>query len=338
MSDTTKIQWCDSTINPTMGCDGCELWTMKVKKCYAGAMHVRRAGKTKGFSPTFEELTFWPGRMARAVRWRDLDGASRDDKPWLDGLPRLIFVSDMSDALSSSVSFEYLRDEIIANVVTPEGRRHRWLWLTKRTNRMARFSEALKDQGIAWPDNLWAGTSITTRATTNRIRDLLRVGDHDTTRFLSVEPQYEPLPLSGWLPRLDWVIQGGESGPGSRPFHLEWALDLHRQCKDAEVPYFLKQLGTTVFSQGERIRLADHHGGDWAEWPQLIRVREMPIRPSIAEVTTAADDRRPNISSDRSEVARKAWATRRLNELRRKHREAGLKAWATRRARKGDQS
>ena len=336
MSDKTKIQWCDSTVNPTMGCDGCELWTAKVKKCYAGAMHVRRGGKTKGFSPTFEELTFWPGRMARAARWRDLADMSRDDKPWLDGLPRLIFVSDMSDALSSSVSFEYLRDEIISNVTTPGGRKHRWLWLTKRPDRMSQFSAFLRGDGLAWPGNLWAGTSITTRATTSRIRDLLRVGDHDTTRFLSVEPQYEPLSLTGWLSRLDWVIQGGESGRGARPFHLEWALDLHRQCKDAGVPYFLKQLGTTVFSEGQRVRLADHHGGDWAEWPQAIRVREVPIRPTIAEVSTAADNRGPKTFSDRSEIARKAWATRRLNDHRRKRREAGLKAWATRRARKVD--
>jgi protein gp37 len=333
MSDTTKIQWCDSTVNPTMGCDGCELWNMKVKKCYAGAMHVRRGGKTKGFSPTFEELTTWPGRMARAANWKDLTGMVREDKPWLDGLPRLIFVSDMSDALSSPVPFDYLREEIIANVTTPAGRRHRWLWLTKRPDRMAQFSESLSIEGIAWPENLWAGTSITTQATTGRIEGLLRVGDERTTRFLSAEPQVGPIDLSGRLPGLDWVIQGGESGPGARPFHLEWALDLRRQCRDAGVPYFLKQLGTTAFSQGQRLKLADHHGGDWSGWPQAIRVREMPIGLTTAGVGTPADDQGPKTSTDRSEIARKAWATRRLNELRRKHREAGLKAWATRRSR-----
>src|SRR4051794_31894480 len=54
MSVATKIQWCDSTCNPTMGCDGCELWNPKVKKCYAGNLHVRFGGSTKGYSPTFE--------------------------------------------------------------------------------------------------------------------------------------------------------------------------------------------------------------------------------------------------------------------------------------------
>src|SRR5919205_275079 len=69
MSVTTKIQWCDSTCNPTMGCEGCELWNPRagVRKCYAGVLHVRFGGVTKGYSPTFEELTYWPGRMVEAA-------------------------------------------------------------------------------------------------------------------------------------------------------------------------------------------------------------------------------------------------------------------------------
>ena len=70
MAETTNIQWCDSTCNPTMGCEGCELWSDKVKKCYAGMLHVRFGGVTKGYSPTFEELTYWAGRMAKAARVR----------------------------------------------------------------------------------------------------------------------------------------------------------------------------------------------------------------------------------------------------------------------------
>lgn len=277
MSERTDIQWCDSTINPTMGCDGCELWTATEKKCYAGRQHVRRAGKTKGFSPTFEQVTFWPGRMAKAAHWRDQAGTVREDKPWLDGLPRLVFISDMSDSLSKAVTFEFLRDEVIANVTTPEGRRHHWLWLTKRPGRMASFSRWLRDRGEEWPDNLWAGTSITDQGTTGRIRHLLNVGDGNTTRFVSVEPQREPIDLSAWLPRLSWVIHGGESG--NKPFRLEWAIDLIGQCKKAGVPYFLKQLGTVVYRCGERVRFRDHHAGDWSEWPAEIRVREMPIVP-----------------------------------------------------------
>lgn len=355
MSQQTKIQWCDSTINPTMGCEGCELWSANVRKCYAGMLHVRRGGKTKGFSPTFEEVTLWPGRMAQAARWRDLTGTAREDKPWLDGLPRLIFVSDMSDALSSVVPFEYLRDEILANVTSPEGRRHRWLWLTKRPDRMAKFSDFLLSECIGWPDNLWAGTSITTQATTSRIRHLLRVGDDRTIRFLSVEPQYESMDLSAWLPRLDWVIQGGESGHGANPFHIEWALDLIQQCGAADVPYFLKQIGTLVHLSGERIHLGDHHGGDWSEWPEAIRVRQMPIVPAHEAPDTGGRPLgRAKTAEELSEIARRAWATRRANEenrredsapsgslsgleddLKQRRSDAARKAWQTRRARGG---
>src|SRR5207253_3474022 len=123
MSIATKIQWVDSTCNPTMGCEGCELWNPKtgVKKCYAGTLHTRFGGVTKGYSPTFEQLTLWPGRMTQAATWPDLTGTTRRDKPWLDGLPRLIFVSDMSDALSSVVSFDFLEEEIVRAVTSPNG-------------------------------------------------------------------------------------------------------------------------------------------------------------------------------------------------------------------------
>ena len=164
MSQNTDIQWCDSTVNPTMGCDGCELWNGDTRVCYAGALHGRFAGR-KGWAPRFEEVTLFPGRIAEAARWSDLTGKPRHEKPWLDGYPRLIFVSDMSDALSSTVLFQYLRDEIIVNVTSDPGVRHIWLWLTKRPRRMAEFSCWLAQRGIDWPGNLWTGTSITTQAT-----------------------------------------------------------------------------------------------------------------------------------------------------------------------------
>jgi protein gp37 len=276
MSVKTSIQWCDSTVNPTMGCDGCEIWGPQRKTCYAGTLHRRFGGVTPGYAPRFEQVTLFPGRMADAAGWSDLTGRPRPDKPWLDGLPRLIFVSDMSDALSKAVTFDYLRDEVIAQVTGEAGARHRWLWLTKRPERMAQFSAWLGDRGIGWPENLWAGISITTQATTSRIKSLLRVGGDTTIRFLSVEPQFEPVDLRAWLPRLNWVIQGGESGRQARPFDLAWADDLIEQCRTPQVPLFIKQLGAVVVSHEERLTLQDGHGGDWAEWPERLRVRRMP--------------------------------------------------------------
>ncbi|OJH38265.1 DUF5131 family protein [Cystobacter ferrugineus] len=281
MSKTTTIQWCDSTVNPTMGCNGCELWVPERRSCYAGKLHDRYGGRT-GYAPSFAQVTRFPGRMAQAARWTDLAGCSRSDNPWLDGSPRLIFVSDMSDALSKGVSFEYLESEIIAVVTSAEGQRHRWLWLTKRPSRMAEFSRWLAALGQPWPENLWVGTSITDAKSLERISSLLKVGDARTTRFLSVEPQVEPISLAKWLPELDWVIQGGESGLGARPFDLDWARSLVAECTTAGVPYFLKQLGEHPVEKGQRLELQDRHGGDWIEWPEELRRREVPGIPAQA--------------------------------------------------------
>ena len=124
MSDKTKIQWCDSTVNPTMGCEGCELWGAQRRTCYAGTLHVRFGGASTGYAPRFEDVTLFPGRMAGATKWSDLTGRDRADKPWLNGSARLIFISDMSDSLSKTVSFDYLKDEIISPVSDVQGIRH----------------------------------------------------------------------------------------------------------------------------------------------------------------------------------------------------------------------
>ena len=230
-----------------------------------------------GYSPTFEQITYWPARMAKAAALPDLHGRRRYDKPWLDGMPRLIFISDMGDALCDSVPFDYLRMEVIENVISPQGRRHCWLWVTKRRKRMAEFSAWLLEQGIPWPANLWAGTTVTTADTTFRIDLLLNVGDERTIRFLSVEPQLEPLDLCPWLPRLDWVIQGGESGSQARKFDVGWAQEMFEHCQETGTPYFLKQLGANVFRGEDRVRLRNGHGSDWNEWPEGVpKVRQMP--------------------------------------------------------------
>ncbi len=279
MAKTTKIQWCDSTVNPVMGCGGCELWTATTKACYAGNLHGRFGRTNPGYANQFEAPETFDGRMQEAAGWKGLAGTVRPEKPWLNKRPRLIFVSDMGDALSTSIPFDYLRDEIIEAVVSEGGQQHCWLWLTKRPGRMASFSDWLLKQEISWPTNLWAGSSVTGPESYGRAKDLLSVGDDDTVRFLSVEPQLAELDISRIVSRYDWVIHGGESkqrGNETRPFHLEWAEDLLDACRAAEVAYFLKQLGSDVRHEGERLTLDDGHGGDWAEWPEHLRVRQMP--------------------------------------------------------------
>lgn len=319
----TSIEWCDSAINPVMGCDGCELWMPDrgVEHCYAGQLHKIRAGNP-GYADEFLTPKLFPGRMAAAARWSDLRGKKRFDKPWLDGLPRLIFVSDMGDALSRAVPFEFLRGEVIANVRSEAGRRHVWLWLTKQPHRMAEFAAWLAGQGIAWPPNLWAGTSITEQRYAGRVRDVVRVPAG--VRFLSLEPLATAVDVApalatstptcgvymgdndGTTPQLTclrrrghsglhdnvcaseilWVIVGGESGPGARPFDPAWARSVVAQCRTAAIPVFVKQLGSQPLHPDSRpaalgwpqeiLSLRDRKGGDMTEWPLDLRVREFP--------------------------------------------------------------
>ena len=341
----TNIHWCNSTINPVMACDGCELWPGTNKlidelvqfictgttttsstpqlptirkmvaavvgdretsgiyqdrldiaavlaaqlnlgkpgqdglvnvirsaaKCYAGLLGTMRAGH-KGYADQFEKPKLFPGRMAEAAKWGPPTSQERTAKPWLNTARRMIFISDMGDALSSDVSFDYLKQEIIDAVVSEPGRRHLWLWLSKRPARMAEFGHWLNQQGIAWPDNLVAMTTVTSPSTAGRIAELRKV----PSRFkgLSCEPVFAPLTLN--LSGIDWLIMGGGSDVLAKPFHVEWSLDLQQQCLKAGTAFFLKQLGKNPMFQGKALKLANPHGGDWKEWPVAWRTRQIP--------------------------------------------------------------
>jgi hypothetical protein len=102
-------------------------------------------------------------------------------------------------------------------------------------------------------------------------------------RWASVEPLLEPVDLRLWLGSLDWVVVGGESGRGARPFDIAWARDVLRQCRAAGVPCFIKQLGARPVA----LRLKHGKGGDMAEWPADLRVREFPAHDSSNPFPTA---------------------------------------------------
>ena len=95
-----------------------------------------------------------------------------------------------------------------------------------------------------------------------------------TVRGLSVEPLWEAVDLE--LDGFGWAIVGGESGPLSHPFDLLWARDIRTKCRQAGVPFFMKQLGANPVENGNRLRLVNGHGGDWSEWPEDLRIREVP--------------------------------------------------------------
>ena len=276
MGKETSIQWADSTVNPVMGCDGCELWSGQTRICYAGRDHIRRSGN-KGFAKNFDVPETFPGRMATAASWPDLKGTVRRDKPWLNGRPRYIFVSDMGDALSTSLFkgnkerlFQYLGVEIIDAVRSTAGRRHVWLWLTKRPSVMAEFAEFI---GGPWPDNLVAMTSLTTKHQLRRVEHLLRVPAR--YRGLSCEPlngpianELEPFLKTG---AIHWVILGGQSGKNALPMRIEHAKRLITISEAWKVPVFVKQLGPTPSEGGRSLSLVDYKGGDESEWPESLR-------------------------------------------------------------------
>jgi protein gp37 len=245
MSNITSIQWADTTVNPIMGCGGCELfptpekvlqaidaavsevggeissraifkelvqkafqaidraleghknvvnttniWHLRkqfldylgkeqgkvvaaaaekaIKQsitCYAATLHFSRAQKItkpeylghKGHAPIFEAVSRFPGKCMDVARQPDLLGQSNPKTPWKDRLPRLIFVSDMGDALSSKGDFDFLEDDLIPAVTSKQGKRHLWLWLTKRPKLMVKFAERIG--GL--PENMCAMTTLT---------------------------------------------------------------------------------------------------------------------------------------------------------------------------------
>lgn len=365
MADVTSIQWADSTVNPIMGCGGCELfpapsevlsaidiavvktgakissrpiykdlvnsaygaldrpldghknavnttniWHMReqfldrVKEnqgveaaaaaekaikqsitCYAATLHLNKGQNIhkpdykghKGHAPIFESLRRFPEKCARVARLKDLLGHSNPKTPWKDQLPRLIFVSDMGDALSSNHDFEFLKTELMPAITSGKGKNHLWLWLTKRPSRMAEFAEEVG----GFPQNLCVMTTLTGSDEENlkRLADLKKV--KAKVRGLSIEPLWERItPSQLDLNGIDWVILGGESGSGlkyTRPFALEWAEEIRDHCRKHKVAFFMKQLGRNPSRNGEVFKLRDGHGGNWDEWPdEEIKVREFP--------------------------------------------------------------
>ena len=363
MSDKTSIQWSDSTINPIMGCGGCELfpppgevladinraaaqaevtidskaifkalvddcfakirnpgpefkrvvnttniWHLrkqfaeKIRRdhgtaardavelaisraitCYAAKLHLNKAFSIvnptrhphKGYAPIFEKVTRFGGRVAKAAKLPDLLGSLDPERPWKDALPRMLFVSDMGDALSAKGDFDFLKSDMMPAIQSESGKKHLWLWLTKRPNRMAEFADEIG----GFPDNVCAMTTVTGAGPDQmeRIDHLRRV--KAACRGLSIEPLWERIPTRNLnLKSIDWVIVGGESGSGdtTRPFAVEWAEELRDHCKKQGVAFFLKQLGRNPTRNDRVMKLHDRHGGDWKEWENSLRVREFP--------------------------------------------------------------
>jgi protein gp37 len=276
MGVKTPIQWCDSTLNIQMGCDGCELWNPRagVRKCYAGVMTERWAG-TKGWPEAFDRPKLFPERLPVVTGWRDLAGKARPDKPWIrPDLPRVVFLDDVGDTFTESLPEDWL-----APFLGPlAASRHVYVLLTKRPQKMAGF---FGRHGPV-PHNFWLCTSVTNRASLPRVGHLAAIDS--PVLGLSVEPLWEGIDWAGvpGVDRVRWVKIGGESDQDSGKDDPPAPCDLARVRETRDfflgrgVPVFVKQLGAIPVEGGRRLKLRDGHGGDWDEWPPDLRVREMP--------------------------------------------------------------
>lgn len=285
----TAIEWTQrpgtkgETWNPTSGCDkvspGCGLprpgsddaETGRTGGCYALTMAGRlkamgqpayqNDGDPRTSGPGFA-LTLHPERLDDPLRWTK---------------PRTVFVDSMSDLFHADVP-----DEFIARAFDVMGAAstHTFQLLTKRSQRMARFSNLYYDCDhggspsltcaycAPWP-NVWNGVSIESDPYCFRA-DHLRA-TRCAVRFLSLEPLIGPLPSLD-LTDIDWVIVGGESGKGARPMDLDWVRDIRDRCAAAEVALFVKQLGAAWSGRHHR----DLKGHDMDTWPEDLRIREYP--------------------------------------------------------------
>jgi len=166
--------------------------------------------------------------------------------------PQMIFVNSMSDLFHEDVPEPFLHRVFD---VMARAHWHTFQVLTKRAERLEQLSPSLR-----WPSNVWMGVSVETADYVFRIDHLRRTGAR--TKFLSLEPLLGPLPGLD-LRGIDWVIVGGESGPGARPMQESWVLEIRDQCRAASVPFFFKQWGGRNKKEAGRLL----QGQTWDEMP-----------------------------------------------------------------------
>lgn len=219
MSENSTIEWTESTWNPVRGCTkvspGCA-------NCYAETFAERFRGvKGSPYEQGFD-LRLVPEKLNEPLKWRK---------------PRKVFVNSMSDLFHPGVP-----DSYVASVcgVMREAARHTFQVLTKRSERM----RDLLNGDLRWAGdlpNVWWGVSVENRKHGVPRIDVLRQANA-RVRFLSVEPLLEDLGELN-LDGIHWVIVGGESGPGARPMHRDWVVNIQRQCESSKTAFFFKQWG-----------------------------------------------------------------------------------------------
>ena len=311
MGDRTKIAWTDATWNPFRGCSrispGCQ-------NCYAERMCSRGLPGLKSPIDGEDFATKTPSGPRWTGRVELIESALEIPLRWRK--PRRIFVNSMSDTFHESISLLEL-ERVWRVIVTAAGRGHTMIVPTKRVARMSQAIPVLMHRifGPHWipPERVILLASVEDQLRADeRIPELFATPA--AVRGISLEPMLGPVNLKRWLPpigggpqvnllqpwadvppTLDWVIVGGESGPEARPCRVEWIRDVVRQCREAGVSCFVKQLGArperymginaalelqrfagTDPDQTYHIKLGHPAGANPAEWPDDLRVQEWP--------------------------------------------------------------
>ena len=251
MGENSKIEWCDHTWNPWIGCTKV---SPACDHCYAETFVSGRMGKPE----------LWQGQRHRTApsTWRQPLAWNR--KAAKDGRRARVFCASLADVFDNQVPGEWRADLWQLILATPN---LDWLLLTKRPQNLARMLPCHFKRDLP---NAWLGTTVENQEEAERrIPHLL--ASHASVHFLSCEPLLGPIDLTripmphdggrvmsalhgheiagmvgncvGWIPQIDWIICGGESGPGARPMHPDWARSLRDQCKAAGVPFLFKQWG-----------------------------------------------------------------------------------------------
>ena len=239
MSTGSAIEWTQSTWNPLTGCTkispGC-------KHCYAERMAYRLQAMGQPNYANGFDLTLHEHVLKAPLSWKK---------------PQMIFVNSMSDLFHKDVPLDFI---LKVFSVMKEASWHTFQVLTKRAERLLELDPVLE-----WTSNVWAGVSVERSDYRFRIDHLRQTRAH--TKFLSLEPLLGPLPNLS-LDSIDWVIVGGESGPGARPVRAEWVVDIRDQCQVAGVPFFFKQWGGTRKKSAGRLL----ENRTWDEMPGPVSI------------------------------------------------------------------
>ncbi len=238
MAQKSSIEWTHGTWNPVTGCDklsaGCD-------HCYAERFSERFRGVPGHPFETGFDLTLRPDRLNQPRSWRR---------------PQLIFVNSMSDLFHKRIPAVYI-DRVFDTMEAADW--HVYQVLTKRSSLLRIYVNA-RYQDRAVPRHIWLGVSIEHASTLSRLQHLKDA--NASTRFVSFEPLLGPVGHVE-LRRIDWVIAGGESGPGARPVRIDWLREIRDACRAQGVAFFFKQWGGRTPKAGGNTL----DGHQWLEFP-----------------------------------------------------------------------